>query len=108
MAPETPCQRLNCIDTSWSALHRAHQGQGDEVVSAQELLLQRYYHPIYRYLRAMVRDGDAAEELTHEFVVRFLRGDFKSADPSRGRFRDLLKQALRHLVIDHWRQKRVE
>src|SRR5262249_42324166 len=59
-------------------------------------------------LRAMVRDDDAAEELTQEFAVRFLRGDFRQADPSRGRFRDLLKRALRHLAIDYWRRQRAE
>jgi RNA polymerase sigma-70 factor (ECF subfamily) len=68
----------------------------------------RYYQPIFRYLRAMVRDAEAAEELTHEFVVRFLRGDFRQADPSRGRFRDLVKQSLRHLAIDYWRHKRAQ
>jgi RNA polymerase sigma-70 factor (ECF subfamily) len=99
---------LSCISTSWSEVYRAHQGQGDEVATAQRRLLLRYYQPIFRYLRAIVRDADAAEELTHEFVVRFLRGDFRQADPSRGRFRDLVKQALRHLAIDYWRRKRVE
>jgi RNA polymerase sigma-70 factor (ECF subfamily) len=77
-------------------------------VAAQRVVLLRYYQPIFRYLRAMVRDDDTAEELTHEFAVRFLRGDFRRADPSRGRFRDLLKRSLRHLVIDHWRRQRVD
>src|SRR5262245_9826332 len=108
MAPQTPGWRLSCIDTSWSTVYQAHQGQGDEVVSAQRQLLMRYYHPVARYLRALVRDAEAAEELTTEFAVRFLRGDFRRADPSRGRFRDLLKRSLRHLAIDHWRRKRVE
>src|SRR5215510_1625349 len=108
MAPQKPSWRLSCIDTSWSTVYQAHQGQGEEVVSAQQQLLMRYYHPVARYLRALVRDADAAEELTQEFAVRFLRGDFKRADPARGRFRDLLKRALRHLAIDHWRRKRVE
>jgi DNA-directed RNA polymerase specialized sigma24 family protein len=99
---------LSCISTSWSTVLKAHQGQGEEVAEAQRRLLLRYYQPIFRYLRALVRDAEAAEELTHEFVVRFLRGDFRQADPSRGRFRDLVKQSLRHLAIDYWRHKRVE
>jgi RNA polymerase sigma-70 factor (ECF subfamily) len=100
---------LSCISTSWSTVYKAHQGgQGEEVLAAQRRLLLRYYQPIFRYLRALVRDAEAAEELTHEFVVRFLRGDFRQADPARGRFRDLVKQALRHLAIDYWRHKRVE
>jgi RNA polymerase sigma-70 factor (ECF subfamily) len=101
-------RKLSCIDTSWATINLAHQGQGDVAVSAQRRLLLRYYRPMYSYLRAMVRDEEAAEELTHEFVVRFLRGDFRSADPARGRFRDLLKLALRRLAIDYWKHKRVE
>jgi RNA polymerase sigma-70 factor (ECF subfamily) len=108
MAAPSANRILSCISTSWSEVYKAHQGQGGEVVTAQRRLLLRYYQPIFRYLRAIVRDADAAEELTHEFVVRFLRGDFRQADPSRGRFRDLVKQALRHLAIDYWRGKRAE
>jgi hypothetical protein len=40
-------------------------------------------------------------------MVRLLRGDFAGADPSRGRFRDLLKTAVRNMVRNHWtKQKR--
>src|SRR5262245_24689474 len=108
MASEKLSQRLSRIKTRWTTIFKAHAGQGDEPESARQRLLLRYYRPVYRYLRAMVRDEDVAEELTHEFVVRFLRGDFKRADPSRGRFRDLLKRALRHLAIDYWRRKRAD
>src|SRR5262245_5604289 len=108
MASEKLSQRLSRIKTRWTTIFKAHAGQGDEPESARQRLLLRYYRPVYRYLRAMVRDADVAEDLTHEFVVRFLRGDFKRADPSRGRFRDLLKRALRHLAIDYWRRKRAE
>jgi RNA polymerase sigma-70 factor (ECF subfamily) len=46
-----------------------------------------------------------AEELTQDFAVRFLRGEFHGADPGRGRFRDFLKTALRHLAHDYWREQ---
>jgi RNA polymerase sigma-70 factor (ECF subfamily) len=101
-------ERLSRIKTRWTMVFQAHQGQGQGMTSAQHRLLLGYYGPVYRYLRAMVGDEDAAEELTQEFAVRFLRGDFKRADPARGRFRDLLKQALRHLAIDHWRRRQLE
>src|SRR3712207_7176976 len=51
----------------------------------------------------LFRSEAAAEELLQEFAVRFLRGDFRRADPQRGRFRDYVKTALIHLVIDHQR-----
>jgi DNA-directed RNA polymerase specialized sigma24 family protein len=99
---------LSCISTFWSAVYQANHGEGEHKASAQRLVLLRYYHPIRNYFRAMVRTDDAAEDLTQEFAVRFLRGDFRQADPSRGRFRDLLKRALRHMAIDYWRRQRTE
>jgi RNA polymerase sigma-70 factor (ECF subfamily) len=38
--------------------------------------------------------------------LRFLRGDFRRADPQRGRFRDYVKTALIHLVNDYYRAQR--
>jgi RNA polymerase sigma-70 factor (ECF subfamily) len=95
-------ERLSRVETHWTLLFRA--GAGPDRDAAAQLLL-RYYAAAYRYLLSMVRDPAAAEELTQEFAVRFLRGDFRRADPGRGRFRDFLKTALRHLVIDHWRRR---
>jgi hypothetical protein len=38
--------------------------------------------------------------------VRFLRGDFRHSDPTRGRFRDYVKRAVQNLIKDHYRRKR--
>lgn len=84
----------------------AHADSGDCTLHAQRLLLQRYCGAAYRYLRGALRDEDAALELLHELVVRFLRGDFHQANPSSGRFRDYLKMALIHLVTDYYREQK--
>jgi RNA polymerase sigma-70 factor (ECF subfamily) len=112
-ADELP-ERLSQIKTLWSELFRAHQDDTGEAVDARGRLLLRYHGAVYHYLHGVLhktsRDSLAgvttlAEELTQEFAVRFLRGDFRGADPGRGRFRDFLKQALRNLVTDCWRQR---
>jgi RNA polymerase sigma factor (sigma-70 family) len=97
--------RLSRVKTHWTLVFQAHQGQAEETSAVQRLLL-RYYGGAYRYLLGTVHDAAIAEELTQDFAVRFLRGDFQRADPKRGRFRDFLKTALRHLVIDYWRVKK--
>jgi RNA polymerase sigma factor (sigma-70 family) len=99
-------ERLSRIKTHLTELLQAHLGQGEDAVAARQQLVLRYYGAAYRYLLGMLRDLGAAEELTQDFAVRFLRGDFKHYDPERGRFRDYLKVALRHLVADYWRQKK--
>lgn len=98
-------QRLSQISTMWTMLIKAHGGASSSVEPAQHALLECYGGAVYRYLLGATRDAEAAAELSQEFVVRFLRGDFRRADPGRGRFRDYLKTALIHLVTDYQRER---
>lgn len=98
-------QRLSRIETLWTQVFRAHGAAADERAAAQRVLMQRYSGAAYRYLLGAVRDADLAQDLAQEFALRFLRGDFRRADPERGRFRDYLKTALIHLVTDHHRAR---
>jgi RNA polymerase sigma-70 factor (ECF subfamily) len=87
--------RLSRIETQWSRM----QEPGGQVL--------RYYRPVYRYFMGIVRQPDRAEELTQQFAVRFLHGDFQErACPDKGRFRDFLKRCLRNMVNDLHRQGR--
>src|SRR4051812_18638375 len=96
--------RLSQIATRWSLLRQA-RGGGDAGRGAWGELLLRYHAPVYRYLRALVRDEVEAEELCQEFALRFLRGDFRHANPDRGRFRDYLRVALQHLAGERLRRR---
>jgi RNA polymerase sigma-70 factor (ECF subfamily) len=105
MPGEDADNRLSRMSTAWTMLFQAH-GSGVELArEARRELLQRYGDPVYRYLRASVRDADAADELYQEFALKFVRGDFKRADPERGRFRDFLKTALFHLVAAYHKRR---
>lgn len=96
--------RLSRIATNWAMLAQAHEGSGDEAAAARQRLMERYCGAVYRYLLAAVRDPHAAEDLTQEFALRFVRGLFRHADPARGRFRDYVKSSLFHLVDDYRRR----
>jgi RNA polymerase sigma-70 factor (ECF subfamily) len=98
-------ERLSQIKTAWTVLFEAHGGSPDAASAAQRQLLQRYSPAAYRYLLGAVRDTDVADDLLQEFALRLARGAFKQADPSRGRFRHLLKTVLCNLVIDHRRKQ---
>jgi RNA polymerase sigma-70 factor (ECF subfamily) len=98
-------QRLSAISTQWTALLKAHGGSTETVSEAQRRLMERYHGAVFRYFLGAVRDPDAAGELTQEFALRFVRGDFRHADRERGRFRDYLKTALVHMATDHFRKK---
>jgi RNA polymerase sigma-70 factor (ECF subfamily) len=98
-------ERLSRISTVWTMIFQAHAGPEDVAARAQQALMQRYSGAAYRYLLGALRDPDAAADLCQEFALRFVRGDFRRADPERGRFRDYLKTALRHLVTDYHRAR---
>jgi len=93
------------ISTHWDLLDQAHRGEGEAVSEAKRLLLVRYRDAVYRYLFKAVKDPDAAAELSQDFALRFLRGDFKQTNPERGRFRDFVGTVLYHLIVDYYRRR---
>jgi RNA polymerase sigma-70 factor (ECF subfamily) len=98
-------ERLSKISTSWSVLRQAHGGDRGDVTTAQQMLMERYGGAVYRYLLAAVGDTAAAEDLTQEFAVSLVRGEFRGAQPERGRFRNYVKGVLFHLVC-RWQKQR--
>jgi RNA polymerase sigma factor (sigma-70 family) len=105
MDPVELNDRLSRINTLWTKVLRAHGDDTAAANAAKCVLLERYQRAVYRYLLGAVRDADVAEELAQEFALRFVRGDFKGANPERGRFRNYLKTSLVHLVTDYHRAR---
>src|SRR5262245_66561631 len=105
MKKDSSTQRLSSIETFWTVLGTAH-GDCAEAAAAAQQLLQRYTKAVRRYLLGALRDADAADELTQEFALRFMRGDLHRADPEKGRFRDFVKGVLFHLIADHHRKRK--
>ncbi|QDT11231.1 RNA polymerase sigma factor [Planctomycetes bacterium K23_9] len=97
--------RLSQIQTNWTEVFGSCNEQPSVASQAQRDLLVRYAGPVYRYLRGAVRDPDVADDLAQEFAFRIVRGDFRNANPGRGRFRDFIKRALRNLVTDYFRKQ---
>lgn len=96
---------LREIETQWSDVLRAHQPEG-EAHSARARLVLRYIGAVERYMARVLRNDDAAADLAQEFAVRVLRGDFRRADPQRGRFRDFIRIAALNLVNDYRRRSK--
>ena len=69
---------------------------------------KRYYTAVYAFIRAIVRDEDAAQDLTqaffHEKVLRSRRV-LTAADARRGPFRPFLKQTIRNFIVDIQRDR---
>jgi RNA polymerase sigma-70 factor (ECF subfamily) len=101
---DEPAGFLGEIETLWSDVFRAHGDARETAEAAQARLLLRYTRPVHRYLLAITGDPNLADDLAQEFALQVLSGRFKRADPHRGRFRDLVRTAVRNLVRDHFRR----
>ena len=72
-------------------------------------LCQRYWYPLYVYVRRRVADVDEARDLTQDFFARLLeKNTLALADPERGRFRSFLLTALKHFLINEWEKARAQ
>jgi len=103
--PVQPPARLDEIATQWSLLRLAHQDSVSVAGPARNALALRYSGAIRSYIGALVPDPQDADEVAQDVLVRILRGDFAGANPERGRFRDLLKVAVRNMVRTSWSRK---
>ncbi|HBY64188.1 MAG TPA: RNA polymerase subunit sigma-24 [Solibacterales bacterium] len=64
-------------------------------------LCERYWYPLYAFIRRRGYPPDSAQDLTQGFLTNLLeRSSFEAADPSRGRFRAYLIGALKHYLAD--------
>jgi RNA polymerase sigma factor (sigma-70 family) len=104
--PQPPPTRLDAIATSWSLVRQAHAaGQARTADQARQALVMRYARAVRRYVGGLVKNREDADELAQDVMVRLLKGDFAGADPDRGRFRDLLKTAVRNMVRNYWERQ---
>jgi DNA-directed RNA polymerase specialized sigma24 family protein len=94
------------LTTHWSLIDGATQNQ-DEDRALVAVLVQRYWKPVYCYLRRKGRPNEEAKDLTqsffHEIVLN--RGLLQRADPAQGRFRTFLLHALDQFLIDQKRRE---
>jgi len=108
---QVKCHQVNQKNLSLALMlsppvQRAHGHSLAGGNEARQYLVIRYSPAIRRYVRAMTRDEDQADEITQDVIVRLLQGDFAGADPSKGRFRDLLKTAVRNMTRNLWAKKK--
>jgi DNA-directed RNA polymerase specialized sigma24 family protein len=98
--------RETFLTTHWSLIEGI-QADGDRDRALIGLLLERYWKPVYCYLRRKGHRNEEAKDLTqgffHEVVLN--RHLVDRADPSQGRFRALLLHALNQYLIDERRKE---
>jgi RNA polymerase sigma-70 factor (ECF subfamily) len=95
--------------THWSELAKLGAPVTTEHRAALAVLLQRYWKPVYCYLRRRGFNNEDAKDLVQEFFTSALEKElFQRADPTRGRFRAFLLACLDRFVANVQRAKRAK
>ena len=98
-----PRQASDFASTQWSLVLRAGQRGNQQAEFALASLCQRYWFPLYAYVRRRVADVHRAQDLTQDFFARLLdKNVLASASPDRGRFRSFLLTSLKNFLANEW------
>jgi len=99
-------QSKTFLTTHWSLIEDVKK-QPDKNRALIGLLLERYWKPVYCYLRRKGYDNEQAKDLTQGFLheVVLNRNLVERADSSKGRFRSFLLYALNQYLLDEHRKE---
>ena len=87
--------------TRWSLLEAARDATSDQYQEALNVLIERYWMPVYLYVRRRGYSHEDAKDLTQEFFTGWLvRGSFGQANALRGRFRNFLLASLNNFLVN--------
>jgi RNA polymerase sigma-70 factor (ECF subfamily) len=85
--------------THWSLVLAAGKGGSADAQEALAALCQRYWYPLYAFVRRQGHPPDDAQDLTQAFFARLMEKHYlQSADPDRGRFRSFLLTAFKRFL----------
>ena len=84
------------LTTHWSLIEKAGSSDEEKNKAFVGLLLNRYWKPVYCYLRRKGYNNEQAKDLTQGFFHEVMLGQhlIEKADAAKGRFRSLLLVAL--------------
>jgi len=87
--------------TSWSLVVAAGNPENPDCRDALVRLCERYWYPVYAYVRRRGYLEHDAQDLTQDFFVRILEGRYLDrANPNRGRFRSFLLNSCKFFLAD--------
>ncbi|UCD49385.1 MAG: sigma-70 family RNA polymerase sigma factor [Phycisphaerales bacterium] len=89
------------LTTHWT-LVEGIQAKNTQQRALIDLLIRRYWKPVYCYLRQKGYSNEQAKDLTQGFFQEVVLGRelILRADPSKGRFRSFLLHALKYYALN--------
>ncbi len=91
--------------TQWSLVIAAGKDSSPAARHALAILCQKYWGPLYAFVRRKNYSVQDAQDITQGFFTQFLeRGAIRDICRERGKFRAYLLSALKHYMTDEWRR----
>ncbi len=88
---------------------QAADRQSPDCVDALESLCQRYWYPLYAFVRRKGSSRVEAEDRTQAFFASILeKNSLQFADQQRGRFRTFLLSAFDNFLKNQWRKAQAQ
>jgi RNA polymerase sigma-70 factor (ECF subfamily) len=101
--PPAPAAR-KFATTRWSIVFKAAEPEGERALS---LLCQRYWYPIYAFVRGHGLDAQDAADVTQGFFEKLLaRNDIAGLSPDKGQFRSWLRACARNYLCNWFAHRR--
>ena len=96
--------------TNWSEIFDAKTTDDIRRNTIIDILLRRYWKPVYCYIRRKGYDNEQAKDLTQGFFHEIVLNSnlIRQADRKKGRFRTFLLTALDHYLIDEHRREKAK
>jgi RNA polymerase sigma factor (sigma-70 family) len=88
--------------THWSVVLAASKWDSPEATAALDKLCRTYWYPLYAYVRRRGYGCEDAQDLTQEFLARFLAKNYLAGVDRSRRFRSYLLGAMNHFLADAW------
>jgi RNA polymerase sigma-70 factor (ECF subfamily) len=87
--------------THWSVVWNARQTDSPDSAAARERLCRTYWPPLYAFIRRAGYSPHDAQDLTQEFLSRFLHREWlEHLKDQRGKFRSFLLTFLKNFLRD--------
>src|SRR5215813_10074559 len=87
--------------TTWTLVLSAGQQTDAQSSEALASLCEKYWYPLYAFIRRRGYAVEQAQDLTQEFFARVLQKRYiERADRGKGRFRTVLLSALTYYLSD--------
>jgi RNA polymerase sigma factor (sigma-70 family) len=86
--------------TQWTLVFSAAADDAD-AESALNALCERYWYPVYAFIRRQGHDATEAEDLTQAFYAKLIEKEYLSqVDRNRGKFRTFLLASVKHFLYN--------